>query len=89
MGNDGQLYNLHFVALFSQNVDALPVLLLHGRLGKFLDFLPIHSLLCKAPTPTAYLIMSWFHRCQGSPSLPVRPCTDSGEDLKILMGGNQ
>ncbi|KAK5459550.1 hypothetical protein LTS15_003679 [Exophiala xenobiotica] len=35
--------DIHFVALFSQRHDAIPLLLLHGWPGSFLEFLPILS----------------------------------------------
>ncbi|KAF4957867.1 hypothetical protein FSARC_11163 [Fusarium sarcochroum] len=45
-------FNIHFVALFSQRLDAVPVLLLHGWPGSFMEFLPILSLLKSKYTPT-------------------------------------
>lgn len=33
--------SIHFVALFSQKEDAIPVILLHGWPGSFLEFLPL------------------------------------------------
>ncbi|KAF4632914.1 hypothetical protein G7Y89_g5203 [Cudoniella acicularis] len=38
---EGDLFSIHFVALFSQRQDALPVLLLHGWPGSFLEFLGV------------------------------------------------
>ena len=37
---DGDSKTVHFVALFSENPDAVPVCLLHGWPGSFLEFLP-------------------------------------------------
>ena len=37
--------SLHFVALFSERKDAIPILLLHGWPGSFLEFLPILSII--------------------------------------------
>ena len=34
-------FDIHFVALFSKRVDAIPILLLHGWPGSFLEFLPL------------------------------------------------
>ncbi|CAD0115021.1 unnamed protein product, partial [Aureobasidium uvarum] len=34
-------FNVHFVAMFSKRQDAVPVLLLHGWPGSFLEFLPM------------------------------------------------
>jgi microsomal epoxide hydrolase len=39
------------VALYSENVDAIPVVLLHGWPGSFLEFLPILDLLRSSYTP--------------------------------------
>ena len=36
--------DIHFVALFSQKPDAIPVILLHGWPGSFLEFLPVLDL---------------------------------------------
>jgi microsomal epoxide hydrolase len=36
---------VHFVALFSEKKDAIPVVLLHGWPGSFIEFLPMASLL--------------------------------------------
>lgn len=49
--NDGRTYDIHFLALFSQKVDAIPVILLHGWPGSFLEFLDILSLMVKQYTP--------------------------------------
>ncbi|KAI0120959.1 Alpha/Beta hydrolase protein [Xylariales sp. AK1849] len=38
-------YDIHFVAIFSQRKDAVPVLMLHGWPGSFLEFLPILRIL--------------------------------------------
>jgi microsomal epoxide hydrolase len=42
---EGYTLDIHFVALFSKKPDAIPILLLHGWPGSFLEFLPILSLL--------------------------------------------
>ncbi|KUJ10363.1 alpha/beta-hydrolase [Mollisia scopiformis] len=44
-------FDIHFVALFSANADATPILLLHGWPGSFLEFLPIISLVKSHYTP--------------------------------------
>lgn len=41
MNSGGEEYNVHFAALFSPNQDAVPILLMHGWPGSFLEFLPI------------------------------------------------
>ncbi|KAF4470622.1 epoxide hydrolase [Fusarium albosuccineum] len=43
--------NIHFVALFSQKIDAVPIMLLHGWPGSFLEFLPMLSLFAKKYSP--------------------------------------
>lgn len=43
--------NIHFVSLFSQKPDAVPLVLLHGWPGNFLEFLPILQLLRTTYTP--------------------------------------
>lgn len=42
---------IHFVALLSQKTDAVPLILLHGWPGNFLEFLPILQLLRTTYTP--------------------------------------
>ncbi|KZL73892.1 epoxide hydrolase [Colletotrichum tofieldiae] len=44
-------YDVHFVALISQHKDAVPVVLLHGFPGSFIEYLPILDLLGKRYTP--------------------------------------
>lgn len=39
--SNGDKYSVHFAALFSPNKDAVPILLMHGWPGSFLEFLPI------------------------------------------------
>jgi microsomal epoxide hydrolase len=43
--DDGTTFKIHFVALFSEKKDAVPITFLHGWPGSFLEFLPILSLL--------------------------------------------
>ncbi|RAL10974.1 epoxide hydrolase family protein [Aspergillus homomorphus CBS 101889] len=42
---------VHFVALFSKKADAVPIVLLHGWPGSFLEFLPLLSLLRERYSP--------------------------------------
>ncbi|KAJ6564512.1 epoxide hydrolase [Mycena capillaripes] len=50
--DDDRTYNIHFVALFSNDPTAIPIAFFHGWPGSFLEFLPILSLLKKKyPTP--------------------------------------
>ncbi|GAQ04542.1 putative epoxide hydrolase [Aspergillus lentulus] len=44
--------SLHFAALFSEKNDAVPVILLHGWPGSFLEFLPMLQLFKDEYTPT-------------------------------------
>ncbi|EPE31760.1 alpha/beta-Hydrolase [Glarea lozoyensis ATCC 20868] len=44
-------HQIHFAALISQKPDAVPVVLLHGWPGNFLEFLPMLNLLRKKYTP--------------------------------------
>lgn len=37
--DDGYTFNMHFIALFSKRADAVPLVLLHGWPGTFLEFL--------------------------------------------------
>lgn len=43
--DDGESFNIHFVALFSHKADAVPLTFLHGWPGSFLEFLGILDLL--------------------------------------------
>ncbi|KIW47661.1 uncharacterized protein PV06_00334 [Exophiala oligosperma] len=44
-------FNVHFAALFSNKPDAVPVVLLHGWPGSFLEFLPMLELFRQKYTP--------------------------------------
>lgn len=44
---------LHFVGLFSQKNDAIPIVLLHGWPGSFLEFIPTLELLLKKYDPSS------------------------------------
>ncbi|KIX94634.1 uncharacterized protein Z520_09680 [Fonsecaea multimorphosa CBS 102226] len=50
---DDQLgsFNIHFVAFFSRRHDAVPVVMLHGWPGSFLEFLPLLELFRQKFTP--------------------------------------
>ncbi|KAJ7505391.1 Alpha/Beta hydrolase protein [Mycena galericulata] len=48
---DKTSFNLHFLALFSEKPDAVPLLLLHGWPGSFLEFIPILTILSTRYTP--------------------------------------
>ncbi|KAH6712012.1 Alpha/Beta hydrolase protein [Leptodontidium sp. MPI-SDFR-AT-0119] len=51
VSNGPATFKIHFVALFSTRTDAIPILLLHGWPGSFLEFLPILSLIQSRYTP--------------------------------------
>ena len=44
-------FDVHFVALFSSKVDAIPIICMHGWPGSFLEFLPMMALLREKYTP--------------------------------------
>ena len=44
--------DIHFIGIFSERQDAIPILLLHGWPGSFLEFLPILSLIGSRYTPS-------------------------------------
>jgi microsomal epoxide hydrolase len=43
--------DMHFVALFSQRADAIPIVFLHGWPGSFIEFLPLCELIRSQYTP--------------------------------------
>lgn len=43
--SDGQIFNIHFAALFSKKPDAVPIIFSHGWPSSWLDFVPIFELL--------------------------------------------
>ncbi|KAF5707164.1 epoxide hydrolase [Fusarium mundagurra] len=69
--DNGVLYTIHFMALFSNRDDAVPVLALHGWPGSFLEFLPIFSRLSVkySPQELPYHIIV--------PSLPGYACSSA------------
>lgn len=50
-GEDGVTIDTHFMALFSEKPDAIPIAFYHGWPGSFLEFLKIFELLRKRYTP--------------------------------------
>lgn len=48
--DDGYKFEIHFVALFSSNPEAIPIVMLHGWPGSFLEFVPILEMLQKEYT---------------------------------------
>jgi len=49
--DDGAPFTVHFAALFSERADAVPLVLLHGWPGSFLEFLGMLDILKKKYTP--------------------------------------
>ncbi|WPH00867.1 Hypothetical protein R9X50_00369800 [Acrodontium crateriforme] len=49
--DDGFTYDLHFMALFSEKADAVPLLVSHGWPGSFLEFLSVFEVLSEKYTP--------------------------------------
>ncbi|CEJ57229.1 hypothetical protein PMG11_05930 [Penicillium brasilianum] len=45
--------NIHYVGLFSQKPDAIPIVLIHGWPGSFLEFLPILDMFRQEYTPAS------------------------------------
>jgi microsomal epoxide hydrolase len=39
--NDGSKFDMHFMAMFSEKKDAVPIVMLHGWPGSFLEFLGV------------------------------------------------
>lgn len=56
-------FDIHFVGLFSEKPDAVPIILLHGWPGSFLEFLPMLELLQTKYTPQTLpyhiIVPSW------------------------------
>jgi len=49
--SDGQVFELHFAALFSKNASAIPITFLHGWPGSWLEFGGVLDLLAEKHTP--------------------------------------
>ncbi|KAK0631137.1 Alpha/Beta hydrolase protein [Bombardia bombarda] len=49
--SDNQAFNLHFAALFSKKKDAVPIILMHGWPGSWLEFVPLLDLIVEKYTP--------------------------------------
>ncbi|KAF7982194.1 hypothetical protein HWV62_29989 [Athelia sp. TMB] len=52
--DEGHEHTIHFAALFSEKADAIPIVLLHGWPGSFLEFLPILTLMRTRYTPATF-----------------------------------
>ncbi|KAM5527877.1 epoxide hydrolase [Fusarium oxysporum f. sp. phaseoli] len=71
--------SIHFVGLFSTKEDALPLLLLHGWPGSFLEFLPLLDILKTKYTPETMP----YHVIV--PSLPHYGLSDGPADVELTM----
>lgn len=49
--DDGAVVNMHFIALFSDKEDAIPIVFFHGWPGSFLEFLDMFDLIKKKYSP--------------------------------------
>ncbi|KAL2837022.1 Alpha/Beta hydrolase protein [Aspergillus pseudodeflectus] len=49
--HESGVVDIHFTALFSKKVDAIPIIFLHGYPGSFMEFLPMMGILAKRYTP--------------------------------------
>ncbi|KAL7267882.1 hypothetical protein RUND412_009516 [Rhizina undulata] len=58
---DGKDYDIHFIGCFSDSPDAIPIVLLHGWPGSFVEFLGIIPYLTSSTSPAFHVIV---------PSLP-------------------
>lgn len=82
--------SIHFAALFSQRKDALPLLLLHGWPGSFLEFLPVLDILRNKYTrenlPYHVIVPSLPHYgLSGGPSDVELTMEDAARLLNQLM----
>ncbi|KAF2234685.1 alpha/beta-hydrolase [Viridothelium virens] len=50
--HDGTIFDVHFLAIFSEAKSAVPALMLHGWPGSFMEFLPILRLLIRKYSPS-------------------------------------
>lgn len=49
--SDGEVYDLHFAALFSKRTDATPIIFMHGWPGSWTEFAPMMDFLVQKYTP--------------------------------------
>ncbi|KAF3798378.1 putative epoxide hydrolase [Colletotrichum gloeosporioides] len=77
--NNLGLTNIHFIALFSQRKDALPLLFLHGWPGSVIEFLPVLDILASkynADTLPYHVIV---------PSLPHYGLSGGPSDMELTL----
>ncbi|KAF8207427.1 epoxide hydrolase [Mycena galopus ATCC 62051] len=51
IGGNEYIHDIHFMALFSKKKDAVPLIMLHGWPGSFIEFMPILGILSEKYTP--------------------------------------
>ncbi|KII87377.1 hypothetical protein PLICRDRAFT_43010 [Plicaturopsis crispa FD-325 SS-3] len=72
--DDGKEYTIHFVGIFSERTDVVPLVFLHGWPGSFLEFLPVLSLLTSVYTPATlpyHVVVPSLHGYTLSSSPPL------------------
>ncbi|OJD15740.1 hypothetical protein AJ78_04038 [Emergomyces pasteurianus Ep9510] len=80
-------FKIHFVALFSQKTDAIPVALFHGWPGSFLEFLPLFTLMKEKYTPQTlpyHLIVPSLPGYAFSSTPPLTRDFDQDDTAKIM-----
>ncbi|KAL1999567.1 hypothetical protein VTN02DRAFT_4343 [Thermoascus thermophilus] len=85
--DDGKEYSIHFAALFSKKADAVPVMLLHGWPGSFLEFLPVMDRLRNSHTPESlpYHVVVPSLPGYGFSSQPPLDCDFRLEDVARIL----
>ncbi|OJD11250.1 hypothetical protein ACJ73_09579, partial [Blastomyces percursus] len=85
VGNED--FKIHFVALFSQKADAIPVAILHGWPGSFLEYLPLLTLMKEKYTPQTlpyHLIVPSLPGYAFSSTPPLTRNFDQNDVAKIM-----
>lgn len=80
-------FDIHFAALFSEAPDAVPVVLLHGWPGSFLEFLPLLGLFREKYTPQDlkyHVIVPSLPGYTLSGGQPVSEDLDPGDAARLM-----
>ena len=91
--DDGEEHDIHFTALFSEKLNAIPVMCIHGWPGSFLEFLDLLSIFKKRYTPQDlpyHLIIPSLPGYAFSSTPPLQKdwnLTDSARLMNKLMVG--
>ncbi|KAL0632067.1 hypothetical protein Q9L58_009052 [Maublancomyces gigas] len=87
---DGNEYSIHFIGIYSKNPDAVPLLLMHGWPGSFLEFLDIIPILAASTSPAYHIIVpslpGYAYSTQGALNKPFG-MTDVAYLMNELMVG--